>query len=213
MYAPQQSRYQNMKYIGLVFLLYKLLAPSVNASTLLQIDTMQLANDAALVFEGEVVFTQTDYIQGGNIYTLVDFLITDVLQGQLLSGQIITLRFTGGVVDNLKLDIGSRIPALYERGIYFVEAAHAQLANPLLGWSQGHFIIQADGTLLAGNNQLVVDVKPTKNKAEAISHGVARGIKTIPVDIINTKSSKENSLQAMSVAAFKRQFKNIEQPK
>jgi hypothetical protein len=202
-----------MKYIGLVFLLYKLLIPSVNATTLLQIDTMQLANDAALVFEGEVVFTQVDYIPGGYIYTSVDFLITEVLKGGLVAGQTITLRFTGGVVDNLTLDIGSRIPALHERGIYFVEALHAQLANPLLGWSQGHFIIQSNGTLLAGNDQLVVDIKPVKNKTEAISPGIASGIKTISKASINTKSSGENNLQPLSLVEFKRRFKDLRKQK
>jgi hypothetical protein len=202
-----------MKYIGLVILLYKLLIPSVNATTLLQIDTMQLANDAALVFEGEVVFTQVDYIPGGYIYTSVDFLITEVLKGELVTGQTITLRFTGGVVDNLTLDIGSRIPALHERGIYFVEALHAQLVNPLLGWSQGHFIIQSNGTLLAGNDQLVVDIKPVKNKTEAISQGIASGIKTISKGSVITKSSGENHLQPLSLVEFKRRFKDLRKQK
>ena len=202
-----------MKYLGILFLLYKCLIPSANATTLLQIDTMQLANEAALVFEAEVVFTQVDYIPGGYIYTLVDFFITDVLQGELLSGQIITMRFTGGVVDNLKLDIGSRIPVLHERGIYFVEAPHSQLANPLLGWSQGHFIIQSDGTLLAGNDQLVVDVKPAINKAEAMSQGIASGIKTVPKGDVDTKNSRESGLRPMSVDKFKRLIKNLKQRK
>lgn len=35
-------------------------------------------------------------------------------------------------------------PKLGERGIYFVESLSQQNINPLMGWSQGHFLIESD---------------------------------------------------------------------
>jgi hypothetical protein len=185
-----------MKHIYLPLVLFISLIQSVSASTISQINTTQLVNDAESVFEGEVVSARSEINPNGNIYTYVDLLVLDVLVGDLDLGSTITLRFTGGTVGELRLDVGSTIPKNGEHGIYVIEAMGKGLTNPLLGWSQGHFRILADGRVMAGNNQVVVGVEGEKsnntpalnsiklNILPGISQGVANGITT---NLLNDK--------------------------
>ncbi len=165
-----------------------------NASTVLQVDIDTLVNDSELVFEGEVVFAHSEMNTNGNIYTYVDFLVLDILIGSAEIDRILTLRFTGGVVGDMQLDVGVTFPAMGEHGIYFVESTTKKLANPLLGWSQGHFRISADGQVTAGENQAVVSIEHSLQKQEnRISNGVARGVVTSSpsVNPLSTKDFKE----------------------
>ena len=170
-----------MKYIYLFLIASGFVFQTVYATSIAQVDTTYLANKSELVFEGEVVSIRSEQVASGYIYTYVDFMPTDVLIGTRQAGVIITLRFTGGTVGDVKLDVGSTIPTLGERGVYFIESLSKHLANPLMGWSQGHFKIQSDNTLMAGNNQVVVGVvkEDSNNRSSiALSNGIAKGVMT-----------------------------------
>lgn len=208
-----------MKSIYLVLVLSFTLFQTVTASTIQQINTHQLVNDAESVFEGEVVSSRSEMNVNGRIYTYVDLLILDVLVGELDPGSIITLRFTGGTVGELRLDVGSTIPVTGERGIYFVEAKSVGLINPLLGWSQGHFRILADGRIMAGDNRVVVGFEdsstngtpanPSELNTPAISKGVARGVITVlPGDTESEISAKSNAKPVL-IDEFKASLKAL----
>ncbi|MBC8386398.1 MAG: hypothetical protein H8E09_00995 [Gammaproteobacteria bacterium] len=170
-----------MKYIFLFLIASVFVFQTVYATNIVQVDTTYLTNKSELVFEGEVVSTRSEQVASGYIYTYVDFMPTDVLIGTRQAGVIIALRFPGGAVGDVQLDVGSIIPTLGERGIYFVESLSKHLVNPLLGWSQGHFKIQSDSTLMAGNNQVVIGVvkEDSDNRSSiALSNGIAKGVMT-----------------------------------
>jgi hypothetical protein len=200
-----------MAYKFFWLIVFSLYLSASNASTVLQIDTMQLANDAELVFEGQVVSTRAEYIPGGNIYTWIDWLVTDIVIGNVEAGSFITLRFTGGIVGDLKLDVGSDIPIMGERGIYFVEAQNGHLTNPLLGWAQGHFKILDDGSVLAGNNQRVVGITRDKGSPSGLSSGAAQGVITATQTNFATASKQLKNVKPISVDEFKSQFKGFVQ--
>ena len=159
------------------------------ASSILEVDFQQIVNKSESIFEGEVVATTSEMSADGNIYTFVDFLVLDVLSGNLNVGESITLRFTGGTANRFTLSVGSTIPAIGEHGVYFIESMDRQLINPLYGWSQGHYRIQADGQIIAGDNQVVVGAdKNTSNNSTntKLSTGIAAGVISIPLRQVNT---------------------------
>ena len=118
----------------------------LGATTILGMDIDQIAGDAELIFEGEVIHRETRQDTGnGIISTYVTFSVLDVLKGDF-NADSIELRFTGGVINGRMVEIsGLIIPDLGEQGIYFVESTSRDLLNPLLGWSQGHFLIIETG--------------------------------------------------------------------
>jgi len=192
-----------MKFFVLVVLCAGLGVQTVYASTILQVNTEQLVNQSELVFEGEVLATRSEQASSGYIYTYVDFLVTDVLIGEFQAGTVLPLRFTGGTVGDLKLDVGSVIPTLGEHGIYFVESLDKPLTNPLLGWSQGHFKIQQEGSLLAGNNQTVVDINSSRQLKVTLSEGVANGVVTLLLHKSKTSEPNTQNIKPISVSTFK----------
>jgi len=160
------------------------------ASSILKVNIQQLVNQAESVFEGEVVATTPEMNADGSIYTYVDFLVLDVLSGNTNVGETITLRFTGGTVNGLTLDMGSIIPQTGEHGVYFIESNSTPLINPLYGWSQGHYRILTNGNIIAGNNQVVVKVGATDHNTQGsklkLSTGIASGITTLPPQKVNS---------------------------
>lgn len=180
-----------------------LLAPAYS-STIAQIGTEDLVNRSELIFEGTVISVSTELNELGRIYTYVNFSVEDVLAGSITSGSMLLLRFTGGTVDGLELDLGVRIPEVNERGIYFVERISPGLINPLLGWDQGHFIVNDAGEVVAGNS-LKVETVELRSRPEitAFSDGVALGVLT---NLRAEGSLDDNSIQQfepMLVADFK----------
>jgi len=159
------------------------------ASSILEVDFQQIVNKSESIFEGEVVATTPEMSADGNIYTFVDFLILDVLSGDLNVGESITLRFTGGSANGLTLNVGSTIPAIGEHGVYFVESINSQLVNPLYGWSQGHYRIMANGHIIAGDTQVVIGAdkqsRSTSSKTN-LSTGIASGVITLAPQQVNT---------------------------
>lgn len=177
----------------------------VNGTTIARIGSEELVNKSELIFEGEVIAVRPLMDQRGYIYTFVDFSVKDVIVGEIKSKTSLTLRFTGGTVGETRLDVGARIPLLNEKGIYFVEQIAPGLVNPLFGWTQGHFTISDDDSVIAGNAQKVHAIQRNGNELPEISQGVAKGIVT-KVETINTRtqrSANKASSRPMSVDAFK----------
>lgn len=111
------------------------------STTIKELSLNQLTNEAELIFEGRV--KDRNVIREGRlITTIVTFEILDVIKGEKNTTNL-DLHFSGGELDGEVLEItGSKIPAINEHGIYFVESAEGNLLNPLLGWTQGHYIIE-----------------------------------------------------------------------
>ncbi len=126
-------------------LLAAALAPPAAATTVQGMDIDRIAADAEFIFEGEVIGSRSYRdLRGGAIRTAVTFAVADVVKGDYGAGSL-ELRFTGGEAEGRAMRVeGLAIPVPGERGIYFVESLSRDLVNPLLGWSQGHFIIVED---------------------------------------------------------------------
>lgn len=191
-----------MKYLYFFILLFAL---PIQAATILRIGTAELVNKSEIVFEGKVIKTRSEMNKQGGIYTFVKFEVRDVIVGNKNVDEQLELRFTGGIVDDIALDVGVRIPKDGESGVYFVERVRVGLINPLLGWDQGHFTIRDDGKVIAGNFQPVVDIKNRNYRTSpTISQGVAEGI-------ITRKQVTENdsSYSSMTVEQFKISVKSL----
>ena len=117
---------------------------NLSATTILGMDIDEIANQAELIFEGEVLVRETRQDNNtGIINTYVTFQISDIVKGEF-NGDSIELKFMGGTFQEQTVHVsGLTIPSEGEHGIYFVESLNVDLINPLLGWSQGHFIIIA----------------------------------------------------------------------
>ncbi len=144
-----------------------LLAGPALATTILSMDIDEVAAEAELVFEGEVIEHNVQReVTSGLIHTFVTFAVSDVIKGTD-PGPTLELRFTGGELDGQRVEIsGLTIPALGEQGIYFVESTREALLNPLLGWSQGHFlIVEENGTRSMSTNsrEPVMAIQPAAN--------------------------------------------------
>ena len=129
------------------------------ATTILGMDIDKVAKDAEFVFEGEVILQETRQdSNSGIVNTYVTFAIVDVLKGDY-SANTIELKFAGGTFNDQIVEVsGLVIPKEGEQGIYFVESTSRNLLNPLLGWSQGHFLIHEE---LGERSMRTVDQKPS----------------------------------------------------
>lgn len=184
------------------------------ATTILGLDIDDVARDAVLIFEGEVLVRETrrDALSG-LINTYVTFNVIDVIKGDY-QGETLELRFTGGAFNGQMVDIsGLVIPADNEKGIYFVESLDTNMLNPLLGWSQGHYLIVDDnGTerISTIDNRPVTDVQPVTQiplvikKPQALIEGngeVATGVMT--------ESSAIQINRALTVDEFKSRINSL----
>ena len=115
---------------------------NLSATTILGMDIDEIANQAELIFEGEVLVRETRQDNNtGIVNTYVTFQISDIVKGEF-NGDSIELKFMGGTFQEQTVHVsGLTIPSEGEHGIYFVESLNLDFINPLLGWSQGHFII------------------------------------------------------------------------
>ena len=157
--------YAHAKHLAAVLAgsLYLFAFSSASATTILGMDIDKVAADAEFVFEGSVIDSETRQdSSSGIISTYVTFQINDIIKGHY-TGDSVELKFMGGVFNGQIVQVsGMRIPEIAEQGIYFVESMSRDLINPLIGWSQGHFIIVDDnGTrrISTAGNQPVLDVE------------------------------------------------------
>lgn len=121
-----------------------LVVTPVQATTVLQLSFPEVVDNAELIFEGQV--SNVESVQTGprSIHTKVTFDVITVIKGDYFQSNI-SLQFLGGEVDGRRLVVqGMQVPELGETGIFFVESLHEPLIHPLVGWSQGHFLLEAD---------------------------------------------------------------------
>ena len=99
-----------------------------------------------LVFEGIVTQKNTRIDKRtGLIHTDITFKPSDFIKGK--TNKTIVLSFLGGQYQNQVLDVkGLAMPAINEKGIYFIESVSQDLINPITGWGQGHFVIMQDNS-------------------------------------------------------------------
>jgi hypothetical protein len=193
-----------------LLMIFALSIPHLQASTIASINIDQLVNQAELIFQGEVINVESRQDERGYIYTYVDFRIEDVIAGNAEIGPTLQLRFAGGTVDDRRLDLGIQYPRLNERGLYFVEGLYTRFVNPLLGWQQGRFKIADDGTVVAGNGEVVNDIKPQVSSGKpAISSGVATGIETTQLALSRRPSPGREAAGPMPLEDFKTKIRSL----
>jgi hypothetical protein len=189
------------------------------ASTLLRVSVDELTQRAEFVFEGEVVSVQAQRSGArGMISTFVTFNVIDTIKGSA-SVESIELKFLGGNLEGERLEVnGSRIPELGERGVYFVESLTQDLINPLLGWSQGQYLIQTeDGVeqVTSVNARPIVSVAAPRSAAAAASGpATARSAARLRVAADPTVAEGLNagvrgSDEGLSPRAFKQQIRAL----
>ena len=115
------------------------------------------------------------------------------------------LRFSGGSIGGITLSTGVPIPQMGEQGIYFVRSLSKPGANPLVGWSQGHFTIDADNAVRAGNGAIVTDIRAARSGATVeISEGLARGFSAV-----NPSGAEIVPVRALSPEEFKYRIREL----
>lgn len=183
-------------------------AAPIQGTTIRGMDIDQVVADAELIFEGQVIDRQVRRAdRGGLINTYVTFRVVDVLKGNY-AGDTLELKFSGGTMGNEIIEVsGLVVPKAGEEGIYFVEALGRDLLNPLLGWSQGHYLIQellGQRSMLSVKEQPVTAVQSRANipisiKSQALTvDGDSAPAQGVVVDRSELRSSKP-----MSVSEFK----------
>lgn len=187
---------------------------SASATTILGMDIDKVVADAELVFEGAVINSETRRDNNsGIISTYVTFQIDDVVKGDY-SGDSLELKFMGGVFNGEIVEVsGMRIPEMAEQGIYFVESMSLDLINPLIGWSQGHFIISDDdGTrrVSTAGNQPVLEVQAVSSIPVSIKKplSIAEGSTDIAAGVM-TESSPIMIERALTVEEFKSRISDL----
>ena len=153
-----------LKFLSKILILSVLAnSKSLFATTVLKMDIDQIAIKAELVFEGEVLLRESRREpNSGIINTYVTFSILDVIKGSY-GANTIELKFAGGSIGNEVVEVnGLLIPVEGEQGIYFVESINRNLITPLIGWSQGHFIVQEENgrrIVYTVDNRPVTDIQ------------------------------------------------------
>jgi hypothetical protein len=143
----------------------------------------QIISHSELVFEGKVSQAVSRWNDTkAFIHTYVTFEINEVLIGSYDKATL-TLRFSGGTVDGItSVTQGSIFPKVGEQGIYFVESISQNLVNPLVGWSQGHFLIKreanGDEVMMTNKRTPILDIEDRQPSQFQFSEGTAFGVKT-----------------------------------
>lgn len=180
----------------------------VYATTILGMDIDTVAADAEFIFEGEVIQRETRMEQSsGLISTYVTFAVIDVIKGDF-SGDSLELKFMGGAYNGQIVEVsGLVIPGDGEQGIYFVETLNIDMVNPLLGWSQGHYLIVNDNGVRRINtvdHRPVIDVQPVSSIPQAIKkpQALIEGNADVAAGVMTEQSSLQID-RALTVDEFK----------
>ncbi len=156
------------------------------ASSIKRADMGEITRDAQLVFEGRVIGTRVEQAPGErSIHTWVRFEVLDVVKGSY-DKPVIELSFLGGTRGDLTVRVSDmQMPRMGEHGIYFVEDTQRRLVNPLVGWSQGHFLVNYDSklqrqtiTTLSGKVVRDIDTGARRSSLAELSQGIAYGVIT-----------------------------------
>ena len=125
-------------------LLLMLLLPALaGASSIRQLDLQTLTDTAELVFQGRVVASKVIHPPGSRVLrTQITFEVEEVIKGDY-PNETLTLSFLGGSLGGRSLRVTDlTLPKVGEEGIYFVESTTRPMVNPLVGWHQGHYLIE-----------------------------------------------------------------------
>jgi len=172
--------------IDLIFLLFFLvLSPSISIATTIRAVTFEeLLQYSELVFEGQVIAVESVITADSQLpRTCVLIEIKEVIKGSH-SDDKVDLCFLGGISGDYTVKVPNmQYPKLDEKGIYFVKSLQRQYANPLYGWKQGHFLIEADPYtsrehVLTADRQPVTGITLEQAPSYGLSTGVAIGVKT-----------------------------------
>lgn len=187
---------------------------TVHATTILGMDIDKIAADAEFIFEGEVIHRETRQEQGsGLIHTYVTFNVLDVIKGDF-NGDSLELKFMGGAFAGQMVEVsGLVIPGAGEQGIYFVESLDIDMVNPLLGWSQGHYLIVEDNgvrRVSTVDHRPVIDVQPVTNIPQAIKkpQALIEGNSDSATGVMTEQSSLQID-RALSVDEFKARITDL----
>ncbi|MEX2130711.1 MAG: hypothetical protein WD772_04440, partial [Pseudohongiellaceae bacterium] len=185
------------------------------ATTLLGMTIDELVAKAELVFQGQVIDSQSVEDTAGQISTYVSFSIQDVIKGDYDSDSL-ELKFMGGIANGRIMEVsGLRMPALGETGIYFVESLSTNLINPLLGWSQGHYLVQEDDDgilrITTTDNAPVTEIQPVSQVPLLIRRPQAmlEGQTDAAAGIV-TEASVLMIDRAMEVEEFKSRLRDLD---
>ncbi len=158
-----------------------LLALPGAATTVRQTSVDEMLGACELVFEGEALASGVEESPGGrHVFTWVDFAVRDVVKGPAVDDRI-RLYFLGGAVGDRIVEVGGmRVPAVGERGLYFVESLARRQVHPFYGWDQGRLrILPGPGgvdRVVSADGRPVVGLAPPnaiRRPRGALSEGVA----------------------------------------
>jgi hypothetical protein len=160
------------------------LCSEIQASSIQQVGFEAMSRSAEVVFEGEITGVEARWDQSKTqIHTYVEFRLADVIKqstqgNELETGELLVLQFLGGIVGDDELRVSGLVyPELGEKGIYFVSSITRNMVNPLIGWSQGHFKINSQDSIVTNTNSAVIAVsEPSQSRAAKLSNGVAAGL-------------------------------------
>lgn len=175
--------------IGLTVFTIVAFASASNASSIKQLHMVDVIDAAEMVFEGQVVASESRILPGTNrIRTWITFSVSEFIKGSSQSSSsqsnLLVLGFAGGQVGAVEQRYeGLKYPQIGERGIYFVESVSKPLVNPLVGWAQGHFkSVYSDGEykIVTAELEPIAEVnfsrKQANNNQPYLSRGRAEGI-------------------------------------
>lgn len=175
-----------------------------HSSSVNEVGLGEMASASELVFEGRVQSVDSRWSQDGSaIRTFVTFKVLDVIKGS--AGDTVTLSFLGGSVGHLRLSVTDlNLPVPGEKGVYFVESTERDQANPLYGWSQGHFLLVRDPSG-KGERVLTADARPVTGvdlnrafgKSTGLSEGIAGGVKTADASRIAQALNKQSFVESL----------------
>lgn len=196
-----------------ILMSYLLLVIPLGATTILGMNIDEVAQDAELIFEGKVVEHNVRENAAGMIDTYVTFRIQELIKGEY-DEPLLELKFTGGRLGGQIMEIsGLRIPSPNEEGIYFVESVNRNLVNPLLGWSQGHYLIyEQDGERKVStvNDRPVTDVLSTQSVPVALRRPVSViDGDTDPATGVVAPSETLDPDQALTTESFKAKIRAL----
>jgi len=196
-----------------VLMSYLLLVSPLWATTILGMNIDEVAQGAELIFEGKVVEHNVRENAAGMIVTYVTFRIEELIKGEY-DEPLLELKFTGGRLGGQITEIsGLRIPSPNEEGIYFVESVNRSLVNPLLGWSQGHYLIyeqNGERRVSTINDRPVTDVLSTQSVPVALRRpaSVIDG-DTDPATGVVASSQTLDSAQGLTTESFKAKIRAL----
>ncbi|MBK6739229.1 MAG: hypothetical protein IPG64_15840 [Haliea sp.] len=179
------------------------------ASSVKQFTFEELCDKAQLIFEGRVIASETRYDDSrAGFATYIRFEVLDHLKGPKIAPEI-ELRFAGGKIGDRQLSVGDMVyPEVGQVGIFFVESFLERQINPLLGWSQGHFVERTDEEghtgIFTSEGMAVLSVQPgdssTRQDASSEFKVVPGTASATGLEIAPWKSP---DVQAISAQAFK----------